>query len=57
MTGSHLGYDGPGSGMYNFYAKFLSQESSTEYLRQDLSRVGWGCLHSELIGAFYNTGA
>ena len=23
MTGSHLGYDCPGSGMYNFYAKFL----------------------------------
>ena len=43
MTRSHLGYDGPGSGMYRFLCKSPAPKKvqlSTYTVSQDLSGVG-----------------
>ena len=41
MTGSHLGYDGPGSGMYKFlYKSPAPRKVQLKHPSQDLCRVG-----------------
>ena len=55
MTGSHLGYDGPGSGMYRFLCKSPAPRKvqlSIYTVSQDLwSWIGDKRLYSELTGA------